>query len=360
MSNSFIIVEDNLHRGVSLSAQLRTMALENMDINIKDVIILFYCDGNNAESQIKEMRSVYDFSKYNIRTVDIFSFEQIVNEYMEKDNNMIMICDYYLENDYSEGIPAKKPGIQYARKNRNYLQDDRIWIYTGQGSNTVKIIDELTSGHSIKMLFCDERRLTLNLLGNSKFINRLVTNRFKTLDVESMPKHEKCRYRVPNLHSRGEDGRNYCAVGARTLGEMYENKTEIDISQCENCENYKSKYIEYPLTIEKLNIRQPSAWGIQFKPVRVRLCEDNRTYFGILLGEFPWMTRASYSDDTGELEISTTTNPCILIPEINRVVFGAESWWGVIKPGEDISDITDDDIENVWYMKLLRSMDKEE
>lgn len=176
MSNSFIIIEDNLHRGISLSDQIRTTAMENSDINIKDVIILFYCDGNNADLQIKEMKSIYDFSKYNIRVVDIFSFEQIVSEYMEKDNNMIMICDYYLENDYSEGIPARKPGIQYARKNRNYLQDDRIWIYTGQGSNTVKIIDELTGDHSIKMLSCNDRELTLNLLENPRFVNRLMKN----------------------------------------------------------------------------------------------------------------------------------------------------------------------------------------
>lgn len=234
------------------------------------------------------------------------------------------------------------------------LSQQRIGIYDKYGSvswlspKDIRAVNE----KAYELDFIDSRKIEQT---NENLSDESAYNR-----IEQMPKHKKCRYGVPYIYGRGEEGKNYCAAGARTLGEMYENMMEIDISQCENCENYKSMYIEYPLTIEKLNIKQPSAWGIQFKPVRVRLCEDNRTYFGILLGEFPWMTRASYSDDTGELEISTTTNPCILIPELNRVVFGAESWWGVIKPGEDISDITDDDIENVWYMKLLRSMNKEE
>ena len=35
---------------------------------------------------------------------------------------------------------------------------------------------------------------------------------------------------------------------------------------------------------------------------------------------------------------------------------GAKSWWGVIKSIEEIKDITDDDISNVWYVKLAKAL----
>lgn len=51
-------------------------------------------------------------------------------------------------------------------------------------------------------------------------------------------------------------------------------------------------------------------------------------------------------------------NPCILIPELNRIVFGAESWWSKIDESEisNISEISDSCISNQWYIKLLKEM----
>lgn len=155
-------------------------------------------------------------------------------------------------------------------------------------------------------------------------------------------------------------GKHYCAPNAKTLGEQWEQRQEINVEKCVKCDRYKCKYIEYPLTIQELEITDPEAWGISFEPVKVRLCEDNKTYLGILLGEFPWKTRASFNETDGKLKISTMTNPCILLPEQKKIVFGCESWWSRIKPGEDISDITDADIDNTWYVKLLKGLSKEE
>lgn len=175
--------------------------------------------------------------------------------------------------------------------------------------------------------------------------------------IESLPRHRKCRYYVPGGFT--EPGKHYCAPNAKTLGEQWEQKQEINVADCEKCDHYKCRYIEYPLTIQELEITDPEAWGISFEPVKVRLCEDNKTYFGILLGELPWKTRASFSETDGKLKISTITNPCILLPEQKKIIFGCESWWSRIKPGEGISDISDTDIENTWYVKLLRDMEKE-
>lgn len=177
-------------------------------------------------------------------------------------------------------------------------------------------------------------------------------------DIEKLPRYRKCMHYVPGGFTELE--KHYCAPNAKTLGEQWEQRQEINVKDCDKCDHYKCRYIEYPLTIQELEIKDPEAWGISFEPVKVRLCEDDKTYFGILLGEFPWKTRASFSEEDGKLKISTITNPCILLPEQKKIVFGCESWWSRIKPGEDISDITDEDIDNTWYVKLLRGLTKEE
>ena len=177
------------------------------------------------------------------------------------------------------------------------------------------------------------------------------------MDKEKELRYRRCRYYHPgSILNPNEKGKHYCSPGAKTIHEICEKKQEIDPAKCENCGIFKSRYIEYPLTVDGIDVKQPEAYGVTFTPVRVRLCKDDRTYFGILLGEFPWMTTISYSEDDKQLKVSTCNNPCILIPEKKEIAFGAGSWWQKIEPGEDISDITDEDIDNTWYVKMLKDM----
>lgn len=99
------------------------------------------------------------------------------------------------------------------------------------------------------------------------------------------------------------------------------------------------------------------------KPVRVRPCDEKyqgKTFLGIFLGELPIPMHVSYDKDEQMLSISNMYNPAIFVPEINEVVFGYESWWSLINSSEDIEDITNDDISNVWYVKMLNNLDKQE
>lgn len=161
-------------------------------------------------------------------------------------------------------------------------------------------------------------------------------------------KINRCRYRRYDF----EDNVSKCRCG----GGDYDTMKEITPEICEKCDKFNSLFIEYPITVDKVEIKQPEAWNISFSPVKVRLCEDNKTYFGILLGELPWFTNISYDEETKILNVSTIDNPCIYVPELNRLVFGAESWWSRIESDEEISDITDLDINNTWYVKLLSGM----
>ena len=99
------------------------------------------------------------------------------------------------------------------------------------------------------------------------------------------------------------------------------------------------------------------------KLVRVRPCDKKykgKTFLGIFLGELPIPMYVSYNKDEQMLSIKNMHNPAIFVPEINEVVFGYESWWSLINSSEDIEDITNDDISNVWYVKMLNNIEKQE
>lgn len=98
-------------------------------------------------------------------------------------------------------------------------------------------------------------------------------------------------------------------------------------------------------------------------PVKVRPCAEkynNKTYFGILIGEVPLSLHSSI-DEEGNLTVSRSMyNPAIFVPELKEIIYGCGSWWGEIETEEALEKvITDETIENVWYMKLLKGVKDE-
>lgn len=95
-------------------------------------------------------------------------------------------------------------------------------------------------------------------------------------------------------------------------------------------------------------------------PVKITLCDDkyeNKTFFGIHLGDLSHGISHRFLDKKeGIIEASHSSfNPAIFVPEINKIVFGYESWWGRIEDPKDLEKlITKETIENVWYVKLLK------
>lgn len=96
--------------------------------------------------------------------------------------------------------------------------------------------------------------------------------------------------------------------------------------------------------------------------VAVRPCGDEyegKTFLGVLLGAIAISQGASFNKETGELEVyQAMHNPAIFIPDRNAVVYGCGSWWGRIEREEQLQDITDNDIENVWYVKALKQLEE--
>jgi hypothetical protein len=96
--------------------------------------------------------------------------------------------------------------------------------------------------------------------------------------------------------------------------------------------------------------------------VRVKPCAEEyggKTFLGFLVGHAALSSRVSIKDNAIICDWGFF-NPMIYIPENGRVVFGVESWWGEIKSVDDLKDITDADINSVWYVNALKAMTENE
>lgn len=90
--------------------------------------------------------------------------------------------------------------------------------------------------------------------------------------------------------------------------------------------------------------------------VKIRPCDEkyeNKTYLGFLIGDIALGSSIKILEDKIQLNWSGH-NPAIFVPEIGEVVYGCESWWSEIKSEKELKEITDSDIENTWYVKLLK------
>jgi hypothetical protein len=126
--------------------------------------------------------------------------------------------------------------------------------------------------------------------------------------------------------------------------------------------------IEYPITINKINFNEITKlydpYGYRGKDigkfVAIRSVHDkdgDKTYLGLYLGEFAVSLGVSYDKDKGELTVQRHMyNPAIYVFDLNKILFGYESWWGIIKSEEQLKTITDKDISNVWYVKALKQI----
>ena len=93
--------------------------------------------------------------------------------------------------------------------------------------------------------------------------------------------------------------------------------------------------------------------------VSVRPCDDEyegKTFLGIFIGEIALGTMGTIKEN--EITCSFChTNPAIFVPAIKKVIFGCGSWWGKINSEEDFKQITDDTIDNTWYVQMLKGLD---
>lgn len=130
---------------------------------------------------------------------------------------------------------------------------------------------------------------------------------------------------------------------------------------------FDSRYIETPLSILNgicLHELEYSKRGLHQKEdigkfVKCMVCADKKTYLGIYLGEFPQSISLSYNRDDQTMDIQPSFyNPAMWVMQLNRIVWGSESYWGIIEKPEDLKNITTEDVNSIWYVKLLKAMEE--
>ena len=161
--------------------------------------------------------------------------------------------------------------------------------------------------------------------------------------------------------------KTYCRKLMQERRDAEEDDMSVCVSneQCENCPDYKSRFIEYPIQVNSIKCDKPKQlmMGRAGNLVKIRPCNKEyggKTYLGLYLGNQPWSQTVSYNEESGELTVGMASNPAIYVFDLQRIIFGAESWWGIIESPEELKDITDDDINSQWYVKALKAMHKDE
>ena len=123
-------------------------------------------------------------------------------------------------------------------------------------------------------------------------------------------------------------------------------KMLLELSELKDLEHPKNNAIENPV------------FGKRGSLVKIRPCAEkyeNKTYLGFLIGDVALGSSITLTENKIQLNFARH-NPAIFVPELGEVIFGIASWWGGIKSEEELKEITNSDIDNVWYVKALKSL----
>lgn len=174
----------------------------------------------------------------------------------------------------------------------------------------------------------------------------------RTKKIEtSKSKFQRCRY---CFLSSNNDWK--CIVGNE--------EKEASYTICEDCDKFDSLYIEFPLTInelknEKINVSSSKCGAL----CEIQPCAEEykgKSFIGVYLGSLPYTFSSSFDSESGVLTNYPVTNPAIFVPELKKIIYGCESYWRLIDSIEDFKGITEEDIQNVWYIQLLKQMEKKD
>lgn len=168
-------------------------------------------------------------------------------------------------------------------------------------------------------------------------------------------KIKRCKYSLPHF----KDGKfeHHCIVN----GFSDKNVKLCTTAECENCSRFNSRYIEYPITVNDIVNKPIENHSISAEIgsiVEIRPCGEkyqDKSYIGIFLGDLPIAINSSFNKKSGILSNSTIDNPAIFVLELKEIIYGCESWWRAIESVDDFNGITDEDINNTWYVKLLKN-----
>lgn len=125
--------------------------------------------------------------------------------------------------------------------------------------------------------------------------------------------------------------------------------------------------IEFPIEVKSIRFSKEEVLQLNIlfggkcgDMVQVRPCDEQfegKTFLGILLGDIALSQSVAWDKQKGELIVQRAMyNPAIFIPDRDAIVYGCGSWWGKIEDETQLRQITNEDIQNVWYVKALKQL----
>lgn len=218
------------------------------------------------------------------------------------------------------------------------------------------------SGIPVRLISSWERGLSHPNYNNLKKLKKAFSCTYEDLfdgtaeDLErGMSKVEKLLLELNELQELTKDYNTFGDLfsddeSIRTLAKIRQCAGQIEL----HAEFTKFKEISHP---EGRPFKETNRTGAY---VKVRPCADefkDKTYLGIMVGDAALSSSVSIKEETIVCSWRMF-NPLILIPELKILVTGSASWWGIINTPEDLESITDNNIDNVWYVQALKSLAK--
>lgn len=161
-------------------------------------------------------------------------------------------------------------------------------------------------------------------------------------------------------------GKNYdktCCKRKHVISEEdgKEHWKSVTNTECDMCQDYDSRFIEYPITVNGINFSEFNQYDMcrSGSLVRIAPCAkeyEGKTFIGMYLGELPYMQSVSYDKKSQNLDVKAIHNAAIYVFELKKIIFGMASYWQIIDSIDDFQELTKEDIDNVWYVKLMKDM----
>ncbi len=172
--NKIVILEDDLGIAISLANQFVEFKKKYPKYEISEPDICYFCsDTMKANQRINSLKK----QDFNIKHVSLLNFNKTFDDYINsKEEHVIIIIDYILEDDGSDGIPMERVNIRYVlRQDEDKLK--QIWFYTARGTTNYENLCEIIGAEhvlEVKETGADFLKLDLE---NEKFFDSLLENK---------------------------------------------------------------------------------------------------------------------------------------------------------------------------------------
>lgn len=162
--NNIVIVEDRLGRGISVAQQFEELAQQRPELDIHVLAVCYFYPYTKIEAEAEIAKIYSDDYAFEIRPVGLNDFDEVMDGYMNlRNKRAIVIMDFFLDGDGSEGIPTHRVNIRYVRRAEKYVQE-RTWFYTATGLRNNEILCSLFGeGHVLDVDSINGNFLRLNL-----------------------------------------------------------------------------------------------------------------------------------------------------------------------------------------------------